>query len=187
LLMRAESPHSPFLTMGRLCSRVRKTVRSSCSALQRRNRRSTSGRSALSGKVVRWEYKAVALGSNEDDATKRLNQLAEQRWQLIGPLGNGLTAFKRPESPSCPTSVDTDNSGPDKDLKTLAGKWRLVGGEIDGRSIPKDQFPSEGIIIQLDGSGVLINEGKEKTNVCLAVNSTIRPKTITGGRVPRFG
>jgi WD40 repeat protein len=46
-----------------------------------------------------WEFKAVLFGTDEKDATNRLNNLASEGWQYVGPLGNGLVAFRRPQGP----------------------------------------------------------------------------------------
>jgi hypothetical protein len=45
------------------------------------------------------EFKAVLIGTDEREATKKLNDLASQGWQYVGPLGNGLVAFRRPSVP----------------------------------------------------------------------------------------
>ena len=42
-----------------------------------------------------WEFKAVRIGSDEKDATRKLNELASEGWQYVGPLGYGLVAFRR--------------------------------------------------------------------------------------------
>jgi hypothetical protein len=47
-----------------------------------------------------WEWKAVALGADEKEATKKLNELAADGWEYAGPLANGLVAFKRPHDTS---------------------------------------------------------------------------------------
>jgi hypothetical protein len=44
----------------------------------------------------KWEFKAVAFGTDAAEATKSLNQLAKDGWQYVGPLSNGLVAFRRP-------------------------------------------------------------------------------------------
>jgi hypothetical protein len=46
-----------------------------------------------------WEFKAVLIGTDEKDATKKLNDLAADGWQYVGPLGSGLVAFRRPFVP----------------------------------------------------------------------------------------
>jgi hypothetical protein len=43
-----------------------------------------------------WEWKAVSLGADEKKATEKLNELAADGWEYVGPLANGLVAFKRP-------------------------------------------------------------------------------------------
>ena len=44
----------------------------------------------------KWEYKAVFFSKDEKNGTKRLNDLADEGWQHVGLLGNGLVAFRRP-------------------------------------------------------------------------------------------
>jgi uncharacterized protein (TIGR03067 family) len=128
-------------------------------------------------KVVRWEYKAVALGGKEDEATHKLNRLAAEGWQLVGPLADGLTAFKRPVLPPPPASTADLAAG--KELKTLAGRWRLVGAEVDGRAVPKGELPAEDLLVRADGSGALASPGALEKRVCLALGPTTTPKTIT--------
>ena len=43
----------------------------------------------------KWEFKAVAFGGDEKDGTKKLNDLAADGWEYVGPLAQGLVAFKR--------------------------------------------------------------------------------------------
>jgi hypothetical protein len=45
---------------------------------------------------VQWEYKAVPFTADEKEATKRLNDLAGEGWQYVGPLPHNLVAFRRP-------------------------------------------------------------------------------------------
>jgi hypothetical protein len=47
-----------------------------------------------------WEWKAVTLGADEKEASKKLNELAAGGWEYAGPLTNGLVAFKRPTDAS---------------------------------------------------------------------------------------
>jgi hypothetical protein len=44
----------------------------------------------------RQEFKAVSFGDNDGAATEKLNDLAAEGWEYVGPLGNGLVAFRRP-------------------------------------------------------------------------------------------
>jgi hypothetical protein len=48
---------------------------------------------------TKWEFKA-AMFQSEDAGTKKLNELAADGWTYVGPLGNGLVAFKRPLPPA---------------------------------------------------------------------------------------
>ena len=41
-----------------------------------------------------WEWKAGALGAEEKEATKKLNELTAGGWEYVGPLAHGLVAFK---------------------------------------------------------------------------------------------
>jgi hypothetical protein len=43
-----------------------------------------------------WEWKAVSLGADAKEATKKLNELAADGWQFAGPLAHGLVVFQRP-------------------------------------------------------------------------------------------
>jgi hypothetical protein len=43
-----------------------------------------------------WELKAVSLGVDDMAATKKLNELTADGWEYVGPLANGMVAFKRP-------------------------------------------------------------------------------------------
>jgi hypothetical protein len=44
----------------------------------------------------RQELKAVSIGNDERAATEKLNDLAAEGWEYVGPLGNGLVVFRRP-------------------------------------------------------------------------------------------
>jgi WD40 repeat protein len=45
---------------------------------------------------ARWEYKSVRIENDEKDSTRQLNELGQDGWEYLGPLANGLVAFKRP-------------------------------------------------------------------------------------------
>src|ERR1700736_4800460 len=49
-----------------------------------------------------WELKAVSLGADEKESTKKLNELAADGWEYVGPLAHGMVAFKRPNDPFQP-------------------------------------------------------------------------------------
>jgi uncharacterized protein (TIGR03067 family) len=128
-------------------------------------------------KAVRWEYRAVALGGKEDEATRKLNRLAAEGWQLVGPLAEGLTAFRRPVLPPPPPAASAPETA--RELKALAGRWRLVGGEVDGRATPKDELPAEELLVRADGSGALVRPSVWEQRLCLLPGPTASPRTIT--------
>jgi WD40 repeat protein len=43
-----------------------------------------------------WEYRTARFGTNETENTRKLNELAQDGWEYVGPLGNGSVAFRRP-------------------------------------------------------------------------------------------
>jgi hypothetical protein len=49
---------------------------------------------------LKWEYRAIAFGGGEIDGTKKLNDLGAEGWEYVGPLANGLVAFRRPAKAS---------------------------------------------------------------------------------------
>ena len=72
------------------------------------------------------EYKAVRFGTDEQEATRKLNELAGQGWRYVGPLGNGLVAFQTTRPMSGPLAADTE-------LKKLQGEWVYISREDDGQ------------------------------------------------------
>jgi uncharacterized protein (TIGR03067 family) len=72
-----------------------------------------------------WEWKAVALGAEEKEATKKLNELATDGWEYVGPLAHGLVAFKRPKRPA-----------EEIELEKLQGTWILVSRAEGGQVVP---------------------------------------------------
>jgi uncharacterized protein (TIGR03067 family) len=63
-----------------------------------------------------WEYKAVLMNADATSATKQLNELAAEGWELIGPLNDRLTAFKRPRL--TPREIALQ-----KELAKFEGEW----------------------------------------------------------------
>ncbi len=63
-----------------------------------------------------WEWKAVALGTEEKEATKNLNELAADGWEYVGPLAHGLVAFKKPT-----------HSAYEIELEKFQGAWTWEG------------------------------------------------------------
>ena len=73
------------------------------------------------------EYKAVAIGADEKEATRKLNALAAEGWEYLGPLGNSLVAFKRSRlTTTPPPPIGSIGLLRLVDLKedTVAGKWQ---------------------------------------------------------------
>ena len=50
------------------------------------------------GNSAEWEYKTVSFDVGAGEASNRLNALAADGWQYVGPLANGLVAFRRPSA-----------------------------------------------------------------------------------------
>jgi len=42
-----------------------------------------------------WQFKSASFGSDEKENTKKLNDLAAEGWENVGPLVGGMVAFKR--------------------------------------------------------------------------------------------
>ncbi len=58
-----------------------------------------------------WEWKAVSFGADEKEATKKLDELAADGWEYVGPLANGLVAFKRANDASQPNPKAEEGRG----------------------------------------------------------------------------
>ena len=54
-------------------------------------------------KPIQWEYKVVKLSSAEDEATRQLNQLANDRWEYVGLVNTSVPGLNG--SPAYPASV----------------------------------------------------------------------------------
>jgi uncharacterized protein (TIGR03067 family) len=89
-----------------------------------------------------WEYKAVSFGTDEKEATKKLNDLASEGWELVGPLGNGLVAFKRPASSNLELAAKKELAKWEGDYQTDDGgsftvkgdRWTMKGPGSEGYS-----------------------------------------------------
>ena len=68
---------------------------------------------------VTGELKAVRFSETEEAATHELNQLTAEGWQYVGPLGNGLIAFRK-------DAKATASAMP------LQGEWEYLSYERDG-------------------------------------------------------
>lgn len=76
----------------------------------------------------------VAFDGDAATGTKKLNALAAQGWQYVGPLGNGLVAFRRQSFTSEELAFN--------ELTKLQGTWSLVLHEEAGvrlRGADKDR------------------------------------------------
>src|SRR5262249_8335759 len=85
-----------------------------------------------------WEYKAVAFDNNDEKGTPRkLNDLAADGWEYVGPLGNGLVAFRRSRAAQEPGEIRSFQ-GHTEGVITVAvapdGRWAVSGPEIGGGS-----------------------------------------------------
>ncbi len=63
-----------------------------------------------------WEFKATSVSPDEREATNKLNALAAEGWDLVGPLGNGLVAFKR-------AVLSPQQIAAKKELARWQGEW----------------------------------------------------------------
>jgi uncharacterized protein (TIGR03067 family) len=86
-------------------------------------------------KAQDWEYKAVSFDSDEIQDTRKLNLLAADGWEYVGPLfggaddptkrGKGVVAFRR----------RTDLAEAKKELDKLQGKWKVIAVEPGGGNV----------------------------------------------------
>lgn len=57
---------------------------------------------ALPAPKAEFDFKAVKFSADEKECTQRLNELTAAGWQCLGPLGNGMTMFRRPAANAVP-------------------------------------------------------------------------------------
>ncbi|HLW64291.1 MAG TPA: TIGR03067 domain-containing protein [Gemmataceae bacterium] len=76
-----------------------------------------------------------------------------------------------------PSLTLADNDDVQKEFKALQGKWKTVGVEANGNSVPKDQIPEFIITVGADGksSGKL---PEEEFRFTLTINPQKKPRTI---------
>jgi hypothetical protein len=82
------------------------------------------------GNTAEWEYKAVSFDTGEGEASNRLNALTADGWQYVGPLANGLVAFRRTSAEKAPKG--TGRAQPREQAKNGSG-----GGEAEPRPAAK--------------------------------------------------
>jgi uncharacterized protein (TIGR03067 family) len=80
----------------------------------------------------KFEFKAVSFNVEAGEATKMLNQLEKDGWEYVGPLANGLVAFKR----LVPSAGDVAAK---KEMERLQGTWATVAIEVDGQQRAEDK------------------------------------------------
>jgi uncharacterized protein (TIGR03067 family) len=69
-----------------------------------------------------WEYRAVQFGMDVTENTRKLNELAAEGWEYVGPLYSNQVAFKRHRG------AVQQNAGR-KELAKWEGAWEAEGGE----------------------------------------------------------
>ena len=68
------------------------------------------------------EYRAVTFGPDEKENTRKLNELAAEGWEYVGPLNSSMVAFKRPRG------AEPQSAGR-KELAKWEGAWETEAGE----------------------------------------------------------
>lgn len=67
----------------------------------------------------------------------------------------------------------------DKELTALAGTWRIVRSEENGRTIPQRELTSKDLIIKPDGTAILDHPVMGKEEIRLKIDPTLTPKFVT--------
>ena len=124
-----------------------------------------------------WEYKAITVGADEKEATKKLNALAAEGWELVGPLGNGLVAFRR-------ALLSAQEVAARKELARWEGEWSsgdqtlIIKGDRwrwgNTGKFTLEEFKDNRIKIVTLGDKVIfadlsVEEGEQKGQVCPAI------------------
>jgi uncharacterized protein (TIGR03067 family) len=121
------------------------------------------------GSSPSWEYRAFSFTGDEQEGTRRLNDLARHGWEYVGPLGNGLVAFKRAVLPSREAAAA-------KDLEMLQGTWYTVSIAYENVVTGPDRtdtFTYEGNRYIQKQNGQVYQAGRFKI-----VDATAHPKQI---------
>jgi uncharacterized protein (TIGR03067 family) len=98
----------------------------------------------------KWEYKAVSFNVETAEATKILNDLNKDGWEYVGPLANGLVAFKR----AAPSAAD---GAIKKEIERMQGTWTTVSTEVDGQQRAEEKkserltFTNNKWLLKIDG------------------------------------
>jgi uncharacterized protein (TIGR03067 family) len=116
-----------------------------------------------------WEYKAVSFGGDEKENTRKLNDLAGEGWEYVGPLGNGMVAFRR-------AVLSPRDAAAKKDREKLQGTWYTVSisyGDTNTAEDKTDTITYEGDQFVQKRGGLVWQAGTFKI-----VDATSNPKQI---------
>jgi uncharacterized protein (TIGR03067 family) len=121
-----------------------------------------------------WEYKAVSFGTDEKEATKKLNDLASEGWELVGPLGNGLVAFRRPLSANLELAAKKELARWEGDYQTDDGgsftvkgdRWTMKGPGSEGYA---GKIKILEVRDKLTVADLLVEEGETKGKTVKAI------------------
>jgi hypothetical protein len=102
-----------------------------------------------------WEFKAVRIGPNEKEATIMLNDLASEGWHYVGPLGNGLVAFRRHYVPREQLLVEV--AGPQPRTTAPGEKVAIV---VTVRAGDRSLLPGAKVTVAAGGGNFLTKAGK---------------------------
>jgi uncharacterized protein (TIGR03067 family) len=116
----------------------------------------------------KWEYKAVSFGGDEKENTKKLNDLAGEGWEYVGPLGNGMVAFRRPLLPR--------DAAAKKDVENLQGTWYTVSISSGDTTTGEDKTDT----ITYEGDKYVQKRGGQvwQAGTFKIVDATSNPKQI---------
>jgi uncharacterized protein (TIGR03067 family) len=110
------------------------------------------------GNDSRWEFKAVAFTSDPTEATRLLNDLNAAGWEYVGPLANGLVAFRRPLLAAADVAAK-------REIDRLQGTWTTVTTELDGQQraeVKKEKITFAGSKWTIKSDGEVTQEGTVK-------------------------
>lgn len=109
----------------------------------------------------RWEYKAAAFGSDAVESTARLNDLARDGWEFVGPLAHGQVVFRRPagSTNSPPKAVYlVSRTGPPAKERERHPEVRVVHTFQD---LKREASQRTAVWIDAGALGLLGEKGKE--------------------------
>jgi hypothetical protein len=105
--------------------------------------------------IVKWEYKAVGFLNLEKEDTKRLNELAAEGWEYVGPLANGEVAFRRPFVPR--EQIVVEAAGPQPRTPAPGEKVAIV---VTVRSGDRRPLAGATVSVAAGGGNFLTEAGK---------------------------